>query len=72
MESYLIKHCPEYDWDGTKIESARPGLKYDYEKFKRLFLAGMTDREIQRRMGGMPFSTIDGYRRMVRREIEGG
>lgn len=72
VESFQIMYCPEYDPDGSeKYEQPQGrGMKWDYARFKLLMLSGMTNEEIHRRMGGMPQSTIDVYKRRVWRELE--
>lgn len=72
IKSYQITYCPEYESDGTENYEQPKGrvMKWDYARFKLLMLAGMTNEEIHRRMGGMPQSTIDVYKRKVWRELE--
>lgn len=72
IHSYEIRYCPEFVDDGTerrRLPASDRRYKYDMEKFKSLMLAGMTDAEIQRRMGGMPLVNIERYRNMVHREM---
>ena len=66
IHSYDIKYCPEFVSDGTENKKVmtRP-YKYDMARFRGLLLAGMTDFEIQRRMGGMPLFTIAEYKKRV-------
>lgn len=71
--SYSIKSCPEYEAEHyTPERTAKEGgprLKYDIEKFRDFMMAGMTDNEISRRMGGMPASTIRTYKERIWRGL---
>lgn len=64
---YHIIDCPEFVSDGTekRANGLPSALKWDVEKFLFYVRSGMTKNEITRRMGGMPGSTIDTYKRML-------
>lgn len=66
---YYIIDCPEFESDGTENRSdvLPTGLKWDAEAFLDYVLAGMTNAEIGRRMGGMPRNTILTYKTMLRK-----
>ena len=71
MESYQIIRCPMYESDGSEsrmeFDNSGPELKYDLDQFRTLFYAGLTDKEIGRRLG-MPMSTVQSYKDRIRRE----
>ena len=65
IESYDITYCPEYEKD-REFEPVKREYKYDIKKFKVLVQEGLSDQQIQRRMGGMPIRMVKHYRNIVR------